>query len=96
MWLNKWSSYGKKVCSFGIFGGEIFNFKDIISHFNAGDSAICKIAFQWVQKKKKKPRNMIIIVEKVICNSLLKIKTKKLFVIVNSQHCFYIFAVVHQ
>ena len=48
------------------------------------------------KKKKKKPRNMIIIVEKVICNSLLKIKTKKLFVIVNSQHCFYIFAVVHQ
>ena len=35
-------------------------------------------------KKKKKPRNMIIIVEKVICNSLLKIKTKKLFVIVNT------------
>ena len=52
MWLNKWSSYGERVCSFGIFGGEIFNFKDIISHFNAGDSAICKIAFQWVQKKK--------------------------------------------
>ena len=65
MWLNKWSSYGEKVRYFGIFIGEIFNFKDIISHFNAGDSAICMIAFQW------DPRSMIITVEKVICNSLL-------------------------
>ena len=62
MWLNKWSSYGKKICSFGIFGGENFNFKDNISHFNAGDSAICMIAFQWVPKKNKKNQEMF-------CNS---------------------------
>ena len=64
MWLNKWSSYGEKVCSFGIFGGKIFNFKDIISHFNAGEWGLCNLhdAFQWVPKKKKKKKKIYLIV----------------------------------
>ena len=77
-WINgALQGHGEKACSFGFLGGDNFNIKDIIGHFKAGDSTICMIAFHLIQKKFHVDWNMVIIVEKFICNS---------------QHC-YIFTI---